>query len=206
MDYIETEVKFLLLETETVKKKLTEIGAVGNEPVFETNYRYDDHHATLRKKHAILRLRKDEDILLTLKSRPADQENHDFKIHHELEVTVSDFNTMDRIIENLGYHRVQIYEKWRQTYKLDDTLFCIDTLPFGTFLEIEGSQEAILKMTETLSLDWKNRILISYLELFNIVKTKKNLTFNDITFDNFRNLSLSVRELHSFFLPRPEIL
>jgi adenylate cyclase class 2 len=60
---------------------------------------------------------------------------------NDWEVEVNDFGTMGLIRESLGFHKEQIYEKWRETFALNDTLLCLDTQPFGDFLKIEGDQK-----------------------------------------------------------------
>ena len=41
-----------------------------------------------------------------------------------------------------------------------------------------------------LGLQWDKRILLNYLEIFDILKKKLNLDFSDVTFDNFKNTRL----------------
>jgi len=40
---------------------------------------------------------------------------------------------MQRILMSLGFRPEQTYEKWRETLVVDQTYFCLDTLPFGDF-------------------------------------------------------------------------
>jgi adenylate cyclase class 2 len=108
-----------------------------------------------------------------------------FKQFNELEVDVGDFDAMRRILGSLGFYPQQVYEKWRETLIIDHTAFCLDTLPFGDFLEIEGSKTDIIHFASRLDLDWSKRILATYLEIFDIIRTKQSLTFSDVTFSNF---------------------
>ena len=95
---------------------------------------------------------------------------------------------MERIIQALGFERRQTYEKWRETYALHDTEIVLDTLPYGEFIEIEGDRENIRYVCELLGLDWEQRILTSYIELFEREKKRKGFTFSDITFENFKGI------------------
>ena len=132
----------------------------------------------------LLRLRQDNRATLTFKTKPLIEDNQ-FKIHNEYEVTVSDFEMMRRILEKLGFIRRQVYEKWRETFILNATHLCIDSMPFGEFLEIEGTKTAIIAVASRLGMVWQRRILLSYLEIFGIIKQHFDLPFDDVTFDNF---------------------
>ena len=112
----------------------------------------------------------------------------------KLEVELSDFDTMSHILQALGFHCEQIYEKWRETLVLNETLFCLDWMPFGHFLEIEGQDEDIKKYVSCLGLQWSKRILLNYLEIFHNLKTDKNLDFGDVTFDNFKNIDADIAD------------
>ena len=142
-------------------------------------------------KKALLRLRQDNKTTLTFKSTPPGR-NTQFKILKELEVEVNDFATMGRILEALGFHCDQIYEKWRETLVLKQTRFCLDSMPYGNFLEIEGREEDIKSYAIRLGLHWGKRILLNYLEIFDILKKEMDLDFNDVTFDNFKNRRLDL--------------
>jgi len=108
----------------------------------------------------------------------------------KLEVEVDDFDTMDAILGLLGFQKEQIYEKWRETFTIGETLFCLDSMPYGDFLEIEGGRDAIVKYSDKIGFLEKDRILDNYLALFEKVKEKFDLTFSDVTFDNFKNLDI----------------
>jgi adenylate cyclase class 2 len=41
-----------------------------------------------------------------------------------------------------------------------------------------------------LGLDWEKRILLNYIELFNILNKSLGLPFSDITFKNFKNIEI----------------
>jgi adenylate cyclase, class 2 len=97
---------------------------------------------------------------------------------------------MESILTSLGFCPEQVYEKWRETFVLQNIHFCLDTMPFGNFLEIEGNKENILYMAGKLGLEWENRILFNYLKIFDVLKTQENLAFSDVTFENFKDLSL----------------
>ncbi len=196
MEQIETEVKYYITDINALRDKLVSLGAHPGKNLFEINIRFDDKNKSLFNNKSLLRLRKDEKSTMTFKAQPEKKDSR-FKTLKEYEVEVSDFSTTCQILELLGFEKQQIYEKWRETLTLENTNFCIDKMPYGNFLEIEGSSEEIIKFTTLLGLEWKNRILLNYLEIFEILKKSLNLTFSDVTFYNFNNLKLDF----SRFLP-----
>jgi len=191
MEQLEVEVKFYLADIDRLRTKILELGAESKGRLFETNIRYEDKNNSLIKKKSVLRLRQDEKTTFTFKSRPP-VKSRDYKIVNELEVEVSDFATMDQILQSLGFHAEQKYEKWRETMVLDQTLFCLDTMPYGDFLEIEGQEKDIRYYASTLGLNWQKRILFNYLEIFETIRNNINLEFKDLTFVNFETIDADV--------------
>jgi len=181
---LEIEVKFHLPEVDSARNLILSLGANPCSRVFETNTRFEDGEKSLKDQGILLRLRKDDRIRLTFKSLPPALDE-DFKIHRELEVQVDDFDTCRAILEGLGFHPAQTYEKWRETFTFRDTKLLIDTMPYGVFLEIEGEKSGIRNVANQLGLRWKERIVLNYLEIFEIIRRQEGLPFNDVTFDNF---------------------
>lgn len=182
----EIEVKFHLPQPEEMRQRILGLGGRSKGRVFETNQRYDDADGRLLAAKSLLRLRKDKLVHLTYKCEP-DLADTDFKSYKELEVTVSDFEVMDRILIALGFLRVQIYEKWRETILLGPVCLCLDRMPMGEFLEIEGAKEDIRATVRNLNLVWEKRILANYLSIFSVIKQRCDLPFSDMTFANFKS-------------------
>ena len=191
MENLEIEVKFYLSDMDRIRDRIIEIGAVYRERVFETNIRFDDSDNSLIQKKSLLRLRQDKTTTLTFKSEPPFKDDQ-FKILRELEVEVSDFTTMINILESLGFREEQVYEKWRETFILNSANLCLDTMPYGNFLEIEGQKADIKELASRIGLKWKKRILLNYLAIFDIIKQKSNLPFYDVTFSNFINIKFDL--------------
>ena len=187
----EVEVKFFLDDIDRMRRRIADLGAESQGRVFENNIRYDDDGHNLSRKQSLLRLRQDKKAILTFKSKPA-AASRDFKIFNELEVEVSDFYTMQKILAHLGLQAVQRYEKWRETMILGSTAFLLDTMPYGPFLEIEGQENDIRHYAARLDLNWHHRITLNYLEIFDILIKKQRLAFQDLTFENFENGELDV--------------
>jgi len=190
---LEIEVKFHLPEIKPVRNRVFGMGATYYGRVFETNVTFEDAANSLKNQGILLRLRKDDRIRLTFKSRPSTPDTQ-FKVHHELEVEVSDFDACHAILQGLGFHPKQVYEKWRETFIFDETKLLIDTMPYGVFLEIEGQKPYILTIADRLGLKWEERILLNYLEIFEIIQSEYGLPFNDITFENFKTTHLDIKK------------
>ena len=193
MENLEIEVKFYLSDMDAIRDRILEFGAVSMGRIFETNLRFDDADNSLIEKKSLLRLRRDTKTILTFKSEPPFK-NDQFKILKELEVEVSDFATMKHILESLGFREEQVYEKWRETFRLNSANLCLDMMPYGDFLEIEGQMEDIKKLASQIGLKWKKRILLNYLAIFDVIKQKANLPFYDVTFSNFINIRFHIGE------------
>lgn len=183
-DNLEIEVKFFVPDARGMHRRLVSLGTTERPEVFETNIRYEDSGHTLKNNGQLLRLRQDGSCRLTYKCRPP-QDDPEYKIFQELEVQVSDFDTMDGILQVLGFHPVQIYEKRRRSFAWRDVEFCLDIMPFGTFLEIEGPRESIKDAARQMGLAWEDRILANYLSIFEALRDRFGLPFNNVTFADF---------------------
>lgn len=193
MNHLEIEVKFYLSDISAIRDCIIELGAENKGQVFETNIRFEDDGKNLIRNKSLLRLRKDTKTTLTYKSEPRSKDNQ-YKIFRELEVEVSHFSTMKRILESLGFREEQRYEKRRETFILKDTLLCLDSMPYGDFLEIEGSKEQIKKLALQIGMRWEKRIVLNYLAIFDIIRKKTNVPYSKITFDNFKNINVNMNQ------------
>jgi adenylate cyclase class 2 len=191
MEKLETEVKFFLKDIASMRRRMLELGIETKGRLFETNICYEDRDNTMIQKKTLLRLRQDEKTTLTFKSRP-ESNSSDCKVLSELEVEVGDMASMSQILEALGFHPEQRYEKWRETLMLDRTGLFLDTMPYGNFLEIEGLPQDIKTCASRLGLGWHKRILLNYLEIFEIIRKELNLKIKDLTFKNFANVKVDM--------------
>ncbi len=184
-NHIEIEVKFHLTDRFGLRARLIAQGATSQGETFETNRRYDDRRGSLLAGQCLLRLRQDQRARLTFK-RPRPEGQGEYKVYDEFEVIVEDFERMHRILGAIGFECVQVYEKRRETFRLPNALICIDQLPFGDFVEIEGTPAAIRSAAAQLQLPWERRILTNYLHIFETLRQRLDLRFHDLTFANFR--------------------
>jgi adenylate cyclase, class 2 len=200
MNHLEIEVKFYLSDMKFVRDRIIGLGAENKGRVFETNIRFEDTDKSLTRNKSLLRLRKDTKTTLTFKSEPKVKDDQ-YKVLKELEVETSNFSTMKLILESLGFYEEQRYEKHRETFVLKDTMLCLDTMPYGDFIEIEGSKGQIKNLASQIGLRWEKRIVLNYLSIFDIIKQQSDLPFSDVTFDNFKHVSVRMNQ----YLPVIEV-
>jgi adenylate cyclase class 2 len=186
--HIETEVKIKLGDLQEIEQRLNVAGArMKAGRVYERNVRYDDANNSLTPTGRLLRLRQDTRARLTYKE-PGETTSTRALARPELEVEVSDFETMDLMLHKLGYRVAWIYEKYRTTYELNACEITLDELPFGMFMEVEGESESIERVLATLNLAAASRIPASYSDLFFRLKAEHGLAFRDLTFENFKEI------------------
>ncbi len=108
--------------------------------------------AILREKNAVLRVRIiGERAILTYKLRLGGA--GDIKRQIEEETEVADPKAIQTIVTELGFSPVLIYEKRRRTWRFRSTEIVLDELPFGLFMEIDGSITGIREAEMLLDLD-----------------------------------------------------
>ena len=195
MKSLEIEIKFYIPDIDSIRARIRSLGAELKGSSFETNTRFDDEALRLTQGKKLLRLRQDSRCRLTVKAPPDDADT-EFKIFRELEVDISDSQTMIAILEQLGFYPRQVYEKQRETYLYNQTELCLDTLPYGNFLEIEGGKDDIRKAAEAIGLNWEKRITANYLSLFATLQKQMDLPFEDVTFENFKKVKIDKSRIH----------
>jgi adenylate cyclase, class 2 len=187
---VETEVKIHVGDLAPIEQWLKSYDAkLTAERVYERNVRYEDGFNSFSPSHRVLRLRQDSRARLTYKE-PGSGAREGITSRTELEVEVSDFDTAHLILAKLGFHAAWVYEKYRTTYELDGCEVVLDEMPFGGFIEIEGEPDAIERVLSTLELAGMPRITESYSDLFFHVKAKMGLNFEDLTFENFKDITV----------------
>jgi adenylate cyclase class 2 len=139
---IETEKKYRLTKEQytEVLESLKDLGAEFIREDFEINELYGG--GILKREKALLRVRKiNERTILTYKK--ALKNDLKVKQHIEHETKVESAEEIESIIKALGFRLGMVYEKRRQTWHLQKVEICLDELPFGLFMEIEGKMSEI---------------------------------------------------------------
>lgn len=156
----EIEVKFINIDIEQMREKLTSVGAVCEQPMrlMRRALIEEPHHL---EQHAFIRIRDEGDkVTLTFKRR---EDQAASKMHgtKEIELTISDFEAAVELFKEAGWEYKTIQESKRETWRLDEAEIVIDEWPWlKPYIEIEADSEAILQQTaEKLGLNWDKKML-----------------------------------------------
>ncbi|HEX8071780.1 MAG TPA: class IV adenylate cyclase [Pyrinomonadaceae bacterium] len=130
--------------------RLAACGAEARGVEFEENTLYAG--PGLDERTTALRLRRvGARAWLTYKQRSPTTAG--IKRQREDETEVGDADALADILDALGYRPALVYEKRRATWLYGGAEVLVDELPFGWFVEIEGSEEAINEVEQRLGLD-----------------------------------------------------
>jgi len=191
----ETEAKFYVQDLGHIRAYLQGAnGRLVQARVLEKNIRFDLPDDSLRARRRVLRLRYDTKARLTYKG--GNENARGVLSREEIEFVVEDFEKAKKFLEALGYEQIFYYEKYRTTYELDKTLVMLDELPYGSFVEIEGeTEQTIQALSKKLNLNWDATIEKSYSALFEQVQASLNLSFRDLSFENFAGIEVDATHL-----------
>ncbi|MCK4725867.1 MAG: class IV adenylate cyclase [Anaerolineales bacterium] len=184
----ELEVKYHINDLSRCQESLQSLGAVLAKPrILEKNLRFDTPRGELTKKEQALRLRQDDAAIVTYKG-PSIEEGG-ARLRQEYEFSVSDFQAAKKLFEALGFQVFMLYEKFRTTYRFEGVEIVLDEMPYGDFLEIEGSDaQGIAAVSRALGLDWDRRVFESYTLIFTHLREHCGWDFRDLSFANFHEL------------------
>lgn len=129
---------------------LLEMGGVYEGEDIEENTIYGG--GVLDEKLAVVRIRRTQDrAILTYKRRVASDLDVKHQIEHES--VVEDAAEIAAILENLGLEPRLVYEKRRKTWRFRSVEVVLDELPFGLYMEIEGSITSIAEAEMLLDIE-----------------------------------------------------
>lgn len=151
---VEIEKKYRLTPelVEKISGSLQELGARFEGADREENTIYGGPALDGPVGMGIVRIRRTQDrSILTFKRRVESQSDVKHQIEYETEIANAD--SMDKIVRQLGLEPKLIYEKRRKTWRLRDVEVVIDELPFGLFMEIEGSMTGIKEAEMLLAIE-----------------------------------------------------
>jgi len=191
----EAEIKFMVSDLAAMAKRLEIAGArLQQSRTHELNLRFDTPTKKLTSAFQVLRLRQDKKVHLTYKG-PADLTS-EVSVRPEIEFEVESLPSARRFLEALGYQVVITYEKYRTTYLLDQSEIVLDEMPYGNFIEIESPDSETIRVTaDRLGLKWENRIKLSYLVIFNMLKEKFQFSADDLLFKELKDQNFSIHQL-----------
>lgn len=183
MENKEIEVKFKIENIDDIIEKIKKVGGWGGDEIFQKTIRLDTPNDDLEKKGIFLRVRKEVADTMTVKIK--NKHNDNFFEREEYEIKIEDADKAALMLKAVGFLKERILEKYRREFSFEksDTHVVVDRLPFGNYIEIEGSTTEIEKMIESLSLDSKKRIINTYWDLWRDFSEKNGRDKENITFD-----------------------
>lgn len=152
----EIEAKFVNIDIDDVRQKLTSAGAKLEKPMRNMK-RVTIDTPELKKKDAFVRVRNEGDkTVMTYKQ--FDTLSVDGT--KEIEVTVSDFDTTVTLLKEAGLPYGSLQESRRETWQLGDVEVVIDEWPWlNPYIEIEGpSEESLKEVAQKLGFSWNSAI------------------------------------------------
>ncbi len=161
---IETEIKFFVEDFSQIHERINSLGYSCSDWYFEQNLVFDYESGALRQKDILLRIRRGLADKVTLKL-PADEINLTYKQREELESELADPGAMEKIFNCLGLQVWFRYEKFRRTCRLDEIKVCLDILPFGYYVELEGMEHKLNRAAEELGIEYEQSSIKTYHEL-----------------------------------------
>ena len=159
---LEIEVKVPIDEISAVVSRLEAIGATRiRERHLEENFLFDYPERLLTRGGCMLRVRRTPGRgFLTFKGKGRIEAGA--KVRPETEVVVEDADICMKIIESIGLKSIYRYEKYRTEYRHADCEIAIDELPFGKYMELEGSHQGIQKVASELGVSPERFLAKSY--------------------------------------------
>ena len=162
---VECELKFRVAgprEHARLRTLLRKRGAKLEGKYDEENYRFDGPGKSTR--HTTLRLRVlDGGPRGVLTAKGPAKFVGGVKVREETEVEVKDAHATLDLLAELGFRVEFTYNKHRAAWILDGVVtVTLDTLEFGSFVELEGPLEVLPEKARSLDFDPKNALKDSY--------------------------------------------
>jgi len=148
---LEIEVKLRIPSPEDLAPRLRAAGfGLVHPEALEVSVLWDRAGVLLAADSALRLRRYGDQATLTWKGpKVADPR---LKIRPEQETAVADPEAMEAILRALAFAPVLAMEKRRAVWARGELEACLDRTPFGCFLELEGSREAIAAAMAELAL------------------------------------------------------
>lgn len=152
----EIEVKFLNVDFDDVRQRLSELGAVCEKPmrlmrrlVFDNDF--------MKEKNGWIRVR-DEGDKVTLTYKQTD--SFDIDGTREIEAIVDSFDNTVVIFKQLGMNGGSFQESKRESWRLGEVEIDLDEWPWlNPYVEIEGKDaEAVRELAGKLGFDMKDAV------------------------------------------------
>lgn len=151
---LECELKYIGVDLDVLDRKLQVVNAKFCGRYFESNLVYDKPGRVLKESGVLLRLREKAGVaVLTVKKPPNEPVSQAVKVFEEIETGVTDHAAMKSALEAIGFDVAFAYEKVRAKWKYLNCTLCLDMLPYGDFVELEGDEDSIFSCAAELGLN-----------------------------------------------------
>lgn len=187
---LEVEIKVKCDDVGALVDRHPELGWSVIEPRhFESNDVFEQPDDALKHRGSLLRVRVAGDrATLTYKGLVPESAGTNVKIREELETEVTSAETVTEIFRRLGLRRAFRYEKYRTIYELhlgDVTVLAMrDELPFGEFLELEGTEESVRAVATALGIDESLYVAESYIGIQAMLCAARGVELEDLVFES----------------------
>ena len=190
MEKIEKEIKVKVANYKDLLERLLRDGAFILNKSKEKTFRLYTPNMDLEKRGVFLRVRSGSKNTITMKEKIGEDKN--VRSRKETEFEINDVDKMAYIFEKLGFTYIRIMEKYRVNLQYKGAVLSLDEMPFGMFLEIEGTEEQIETITTELGYSANDKVLGTYWDVFEEYQKENNLTGENIVFpENYKSLLLS---------------
>lgn len=177
---IENELTILDINKNEFRDKLERLGATKvTDELLQKRYVYD---FSPKNPNKWIRLRTNgEKTTLTIK------EIHDNSKMNakEIEVNVSDFETTNLLLEELGYNHRNYQENLRQVFVLDGVEISIDSWPhIPPYAELEGKDlESINEVLQKLGVDKNNITMLDVTSIYKDIYGIDIMSISELKFE-----------------------
>jgi len=171
----EIEIKFRVKKLDETRSRLQKLGARLMWKGMEESRFFDTPTGDLRKRGQMIRLRKNENYknTFTIKT-PSAEDGKRHKIKNELEITIDDISTAQKILRSLGFTKEYFrYKKYREHWRINGASIELDKTRGGCFVEIEASKQAIDRLAKKLGLDWAQSTTKGYVSILKKHRNRK---------------------------------
>ncbi len=170
---IETKINLKPEEIEELKENILKLGAVHIKKEKEVDDYFDFDDNRINEMRNAIRLRNNK--VLCLKEK--ENIHSEIKEVNEFETEINNDEVIRKIFSKIGLKVMKKKEKIRDKYKLRNCELCIDELPFGFFLEIEGPRAEIITIAKKLGFNEDQFISDTYFQLYEKYCKKINIEF-----------------------------
>src|SRR6185503_8884454 len=167
---LEREVKLVFPTTAVAREAVLAAGAaLSGARRLQDDSLYDLPNETLRKKGCVVRIRierwTDRPDTTTLTVKGPVQSSR-MKLREEHETRIENVEALTRAFDALGMRVWFRYQKHREEFSTPGLVLAIDETPVGTYVELEGDEDAILAMSAAFGRTPADFIVDSYYRLF----------------------------------------